>query len=64
MISEGAQLLGGRPQVFTAWQHPYTFTCPCRADQPPPLLFLILFYNTPNCQQRRRQPLTLAYYST
>lgn len=32
-----AQLLGGRPSlVFTAWRHPYTFTCPCIAHHPPP----------------------------
>lgn len=36
MITDWAQLLAGRPSlVFTAWQHPNTFTCPCRAHHPP-----------------------------
>lgn len=49
-ITDGAQRLGGRPSLVRAWQHPYSFTYPCRPYLPPLnlLLFLsFLFYYTP-----------------
>lgn len=34
-ITDGAQRLGGRPSLVRAWQHPYSFTYPCRPYLPP-----------------------------
>lgn len=43
MMTDWAQLLGVWPSLgFTAWQHPHTSSCPCRAHNPPlPLLTLL-----------------------